>query len=321
MKDTEFAYASARIRSDENSLLSLSFLTGLAQEQDCSAAVSALISHGYHSLEETSNRDKAFELCMSELWEEINSCLRGKACLDFLILKNDFHNLKVSIKSIIVDTVPDKLFIKPCVFDPDEIYESVKTRNFDLLDPIISEAAERGYKTITETMDGQLFDICIDSYYYKELLEQCHDYPFAYEYFSKQLAMYDIKTALRLAKSGKTAEAAFDAVLENSLIDVSLLRRAAKKSVDDVLSYVETTEFSSLAEAYRISSPAMEKKCASILAAELEKARLISFGTEPVLAYFIAKENEINTVRMILNCIDAKISPQKICERMCVEYV
>ena len=321
MKDTEFAYASARIRSDENGLLGLNFLTNLAEERDCTAAVSALINQGYYQLEETSNRDEAFEECMSELWAEVKACVNGKACFDFLIIKNDFYNLKAVIKGIVSNNPPEKLFLRPCVFDPNEMYEFVKARNFDLLDPIISEAAERGYKLITETMDGQIFDICIDRYYYSTLLEQSCDYPFAYEYFSKQLAMYDIRTALRIAETGKTADAVLDAVFDSNLIDVGMLKRAAKKSVNDVLSYVESTEFSSLAEAYRTSNTAMERECASILASVLEKARLVSFGTEPIFAYFIVKENEINTVRMILNCIDAKIPAQKICERMCVSYV
>lgn len=321
MKDTEFAYASARIRADENSLLGFAFLTQLAEAQDFDSAAAMLASHGYPMIEKAENLDDTLEICESELWKETEAAVGGKAELDFLIMKNDFHNLKVSVKSIAADVDPRGMFLHPCIFDPSEVYETVKSRQFDLLDPMLSKAASGGYRLITGTMDGQLYDIYIDSCYIAELLKKCEAYPFAYEYFSKYAALYDIKTALRLAETGKKSEAVLDAVVDNPMLDVQVLRLSASKSVGDVLSYIEGTEFSALSDAYKNSYAAFERACAEMLAAELEGARYVSFGTEPIIAYFIAKENEINTVRMILNCKAAKIPSLKIRERMCDVYV
>lgn len=321
MKDTEFAYASARIRADENSLLGFAFLTQLAEAQDFDSAAEMLVRGGYPSIKTAKSLDDTLEICERELWEETEAAVGGKAELDFLIMKNDFHNLKVSVKSIAADVDPKGLFLHPCIFDPSEVYDTVKSRQFDLLAPMLSRAASDGYRLITETMDGQLFDIYIDGCYITELLKKCEAYRFAYEYFSKYAALYDLKTALRLAETGKKSETVLDAVVENPLLDAQTLRLSASKSVGDVLSYIEGTEFSALSDAYKNSYAAFERACAEMLAAELESARYVSFGTEPIIAYYIAKENEINTVRMILNCKAAKIPSLKIRERMCDVYV
>lgn len=321
MKDTEFAYASARIRADENSLLGFAFLTQLAEVQDFDSAAEMLVRGGYPSIKTAESLDGTLEICERELWEETEAAVGGKAELDFLIMKNDFHNLKVSVKSIAADVDPKGLFLHPCIFDPSEVYDTVKSRQFDLLAPMLSKAASDGYRLITETMDGQLFDIYIDGCYITELLKKCEAYRFAYEYFSKYAALYDIKTALRLAETGKKSEAVLDAVVDNPLLDAQTLRISASKSVGDVLSFIEGTEFSALSDAYKNSYAAFERACAEMLAAELESARYVSFGTEPIIAYYIAKESEINTVRMILNCKAAKIPSLKIRERMCDVYV
>ncbi len=321
MKDTEFAYASARIRADENSLLGFAFLTQLAEAQDFDSAAEMLVRGGYPSIKTAESLDGTLEICERELWKETEAAVGGKAELDFLIMKNDFHNLKVSVKSIAADVDPKGLFLHPCIFDPSEVYDTVKSRQFDLLAPMLSKAASDGYRLITETMDGQLFDIYIDGCYITELLKKCEAYRFAYEYFSKYAALYDIKTALRLAETGKKSETVLDAVVDNPLLDAQTLRLSASKSVGDVLSFIEGTEFSALSDAYKNSYAAFERACAEMLAAELESARYVSFGTEPIIAYYIAKKNEINTVRMILNCKAAKIPSLKIRERMCDVYV
>ena len=321
MKDTEFAYASARIRADENSLLGFAFLTQLAEAQDFDSAAEMLVRGGYPSIKTAESLDGTLEICERELWKETEAAVGGKAELDFLIMKNDFHNLKVSVKSIAADVDPKGLFLHPCIFDPSEVYDTVKSRQFDLLAPMLSKAASDGYRLITETMDGQLFDIYIDGCYITELLKKCEAYRFAYEYFSKYAALYDIKTALRLAETGKKSETVLDAVVDNPLLDAQTLRLSASKSVGDVLSFIEGTEFSALSDAYKNSYAAFERACAEMLAAELESARYVSFGTEPIIVYYNAKKNEINTVRMILNCKAAKIPSLKIRERMCDVYV
>lgn len=321
MRDTEFAYAAARIRSDENGLLGFSFLTQLAEAQDFDAAAAMLARGGYPMIETAEEIDNILEQCEAELWEETEAAVGGKAKLDFLIMKNDFHNLKAAVKSIAADADPAGLFLRPCIFDPSEVYEAVKSRRFDLLDPMLSEAAANGYRLITETMDGRLFDIYIDGRYLAELLKRCGEFPFAYDYYSKYAAIYNIKTALRIAEFGKKSAAVSEAIVDTPLQDVGAIKRAASMSVSEVLSYVEGTEFSALSDAYKNSYAVFECACAEMLAAELERAEYISFGTEPIIAYFIKKENEINTVRMILNCKAAKIPSRKIRERMCEAYV
>lgn len=52
----------------------------------------------------------------------------------------------------------------------------------------------------------------------------------------------------------------------------------------------------------------------------LKKAKLISFGPEPIIAYIFAKENEIKAVRIILTGKKNGVDPDIIKERLRERY-
>ena len=53
----------------------------------------------------------------------------------------------------------------------------------------------------------------------------------------------------------------------------------------------------------------------------IEKAKYKSFGIEPLIAFYIAKDAEIKNVRIILSCKHNELPPQTIRERVRKLYV
>lgn len=54
---------------------------------------------------------------------------------------------------------------------------------------------------------------------------------------------------------------------------------------------------------------------------QLKKAKFVPFGLEPLIAYMIAKENDLKTARIILAGKVAGIDKQRIAEKVRETYV
>ena len=86
-----------------------------------------------------------------------------------------------------------------------------------------------------------------------------------------------------------------------SSVSADRLKEAALNGEEAVLSYLEGTEYAEAAEKYRESTSAFEKWADDRITDCVGDARYKSFGIEPVVAYYVARTAEINSVRIILS--------------------
>ena len=94
MKDTRYATAVARIRMNENYLMSADDVNRLIGAKSKADAVSIIADSG---LCKRSGDDIDFKRALSDMWELVLSVAPDKHEFDFLLLDNDFHNLKTSV--------------------------------------------------------------------------------------------------------------------------------------------------------------------------------------------------------------------------------
>ncbi|GEM_PF-155760 len=323
MKDTEYACAVATVRSKEAELFNMSYAEQLIDATDFNTAKSILVDKGVTGFAETDDVSKALSDYMPKILDFLKEILPDKNALDFLIVKNDFHNLKASIKGLISNTDPHKMFIKPSILDSEFVYESVKSKNFDNLPKWISQVATDSYQLLTSTMDGQLFDIFVDT----ASLQAVKDFSanaeseFAMLLADKFVTLTNIKIALRLSAVKST-----DAVVENAFcqcdgLDVIALAKSTLKGADDVLTYLDSIGFNDLIVEYAKSSAAFENKCDSIIMGMLDEAKRISFGIEPLIAFYLAKVAEHKTIKVIMSGKHIGLTNAEIKERVRELYV
>ena len=145
MDNTKYAYAVSYIRYLENKLLPDSFFDALSDAPDYNSAVKLLKdkkiiydekSDNIYDIEAMLNKSLKTE------WENIKEIIPFKNELDFLIVKNDFHNLKAIIKSIFINQNPKLYYLFPALIEPDFLYKKIKEKAFSVLTLLISEIAE-----------------------------------------------------------------------------------------------------------------------------------------------------------------------------------
>lgn len=319
MKDTSYAYAVSSVHSMENELLQKSFFNQLIDTPDLKSALNLLSDKGFLSDKDISS---ALQLKMKEMWEYLMSIAPDKKELEFLIVKNDFHNLKVCLKAMITNKKDNMPFIYPCIYEPEEMFAALKDSEFDKMPEFLREYAKKAYEIITTTSDGQLMDLYIDknALITMNIMAEKSKNLLATEISKLMTVFSDIKIALRASKGQKSDVFYEYAFVPCEDIDISILKNASLKGSDEVFQYIEATPFSYLCE-YKNKMALLEKRCEDEITALLNKSRLVSFGMEPLISYYFAYETRIKNLRIILGSKRVGADNSIISERIRDIYV
>ena len=322
MKDTEFAFAVAKIRANENKLLTNSFLDMLITASDYESAVKILEDSDYADF---SSHDTGVVLD-NKLRDAYNLVLEAspdKHCLDFLVVKNDFHNLKAALKCIALNKDCTELMVMPSVIDVDTVKLAVNEKNFSLLPEFASTVAAYAYDILMRTMDGQLVDVIID----KAMLETQISFanmsknPICIDVAQLTAALFNIRCALRAIRTGKDKSFYDMCLAECSIFDITRLKDSCLSGYDSFVQYLSSTVVSQVCEHLSNSSTTFEKCIDDMILSLVKNAKYTSFGIAPLLAYCFAVESEIKNLRIILSCKKNGYNESAIRERVRESYV
>lgn len=323
MRDTEFAYGVAHIRAHELSLLSNDNLESMISAANLSEAVRVLGDKGW----DTESGDIS-EMLLKESeknWKLICDCLPAEHLLDCLIVENDFHNLKTSVKTAFTKEDPDQYFLFPCVYDPQQVKEAIEKKDFSSLPECMGETAEKAYDILARLGSGQMSDVIIDrqAMAIKLQLAEKSDSALLKNAVAMNVAAANIKIALRCVKTGKSLDFMKKAMSEECpIINIETLQKKAVEGENAVTSYLEgVKEFSQAASLLKESSTLFEKYLDDAIMDKVKEAKYTSFGVEPIFAYFMAREAEIKNVRVILSLKRNGISSDEIRKRVREAYV
>lgn len=319
----DFTYAVARIRYRENKLLTDADLNTLLSAKDADAIIRQLRDKGWGETSDGNDPDALLRRESEKVWEFIDEIVPEREAFDFLLVPNDFHNLKVAVKAITRDMKPDDMFIRNATVAPEDIYDAVGKREYDQLPEFLRDTAKEAMSALLQTSDGQLCDIIIDKacMEYVAKLGKENSEEIIRLYCELFVASADIKIAIRSAHTKKRLDFIQRSMAACDSLDIDRLATAASLSYEDVLKYLETTRYSAAIPAIRVSMSAFEKWCDDYVTEAMKPQKWEPFTIGPVVAYLIARENEIKAVRMILSAKINGLSDDVIKERLRLMYV
>ncbi|SFW13783.1 V0D/AC39 family V-type ATPase subunit [Ruminococcus flavefaciens] len=313
MNDTKYANAVGTVRAMENSLLTRTDIDQLINSRNKAEISSIIQSRSGSSSSES----------LSDVWAMLRAYAPDCKELPILLYRNDFHNLKAVLKAIISNREPKQYYIEPSNVELSTLVEAINSKEYDELPNYMQSTAEEAYELITQTLDGQLSDSLIDMAALKAMqksAEEC-DSSFMQRYTELLTVCADIKTAYRCSILGKSAQFMESAICGSSELDKEQLIRAALGGIESLFSYLEGTAYSDAAALLKDSAAQYEKWCDDVIMELAETARMQAFGSEPLAAYFIAKEAEIKNLRILSVCKEFGADKETITERMRKLYV
>lgn len=323
MKETAYTFAVAKIRTIETNLLNSSDIEQLITASDYDSAIRVLEDKGFISENENEDIECLLKQQIKNTWQLLSEISPDRSQLEFLVVRNDFHNLKAVLKALLSGVENADYFILPSLIDPELIKTAVISKRFNDLPNFLADGAAKTYDVLVRTTDGQLADIMLDAMTLDNIILRAEK---TSNNFIKKLAELiavtaNIKLAFRAARTGKDEQFLKTALCSPKTLDKSALINAAKKGLEELINFLSGTAYKEAAEYFKISTTAFEKWCDDIIMSHIESAKYVSFGTEPLIAYYIAKEAEIKTIRIILSCKHNNMAADIIRERVRKLYV
>ena len=332
IKDTDYLFSTARVRSVEKNMLTLERAEKMIDAKTTEDALRVLDDCYYGNVNELTDVNDYEKLLTEEhkkTYDFITSIAPELNYFKMFLYPYDYHNLKVIMKSEYLGIDASDILINTGSIDVKTLKYSVKERDFSALTESMQNALKEIIEDFPKTNDPQIIDIILDKYCYGEMLKSAEqtNNQFIIEYVRMQIDAINIKSYVRLKKMNKS----WDFFTKIFLGGGKIYEQVFIKNYDDPFEkfaehlsafgfkevFIEGTE--ALEETKKFTT--LEKLLDNKLIEHIKYAKYVPFGIEPLVGYLIAKDNEIKIARIILAGKIAGISPELIRERLRETYV
>lgn len=301
--ELDYTYGVARIRALESSLFSNDTITALLQCQTYDDCMNFLRDKGWgngnpdQTLSEMSSEEKA------KTQQVLNDLIEDSDAVDILSIKDEFHNLKAAIKQVCTEDETKDVFYTHCKSDAEFLKNCIRQGEYSSLPDYMAAAAKEATEILLKTGSGQLCDVIIDRATLEAIKaagEKSENHLIK-KYADSQVMIADIKIAVRCASTGKDSQFAEKCLVPCSGISVTELMTAVDNGIAGVCDYLESVGFSDAVAALKKSKSVFECWCDNKIIEDIKPEKYNAFSIGPIVAYVIARENEIKTVKIILS--------------------
>lgn len=331
--DTLYAYAVGRIRAIERRLLDKNKIDRMVDAKTPGEALKVLIEADYgYSSKEQANISEYEGLLRDELKKTYNVLAEiapEPDVFDIFLYKNDFHNIKVLLKSEFLGISDEQLLSETGSVPVNKLKVMLRDRNFKELPETVSDAIIDAIDTFNRTGDPQLIDIILDTACFKLMHETAaaSENPFLIRVTEITIDLINIKSFIRIRHLNKS----WDFMERVLLIGGTISPQSYFKYLDTPVSKLNDafrgTSYEALCEegiseyTEKGSLTRFEKLSDDFMINFLKKAKYIHLGIEPLIAYLIAKETEVKNARIVMIGKINKIESDVIRERLRETYV
>lgn len=332
IKDTDYLFSTARVRSIEKNMLTreraekmidaktIEDALRVLDECDYGYGIEPIVPNDYEKLL-TDEHKKAYDFIMT-IAPELNY-------FKMFLYPYDYHNLKVLMKSEYLGIDFSSSLVDTGSIELKTLKYALKERDFTKLTEIMGKALKEVIEVFPKTMDPQLIDIIFDKNCYDEMLKSAEQTNslFIEDYVRLQIDTINIKTHVRLKKMNKSWDFFTKVFIPggkiNEQVFFSNFNEPYEKFSDQLAAY-------GFKEVFLLGTQALEETGLFTLLEKLldnkiiqyvKDSKYIPFGIEPLASYLIAKDNEIKIARIILAGKISGISSELIKERLRETYV
>lgn len=323
MSSEKYTYAVARIRALEVSLFSNSTIDQLIACQSYEQCLQFLEEKGWGDTETSGNAEAILTREEEKIWEVVKELSVDMKNFDVLSFPKLYHNLKAAVKAVCTEEEGRHIFYEDVSVPGDMMLEIIKEKDFYKLPEHMQQAAAEAYDTLLHTGDGQLCDVIIDRAALDAIYSagKASDAVIIRDYAESTVAVADIKIAVRSQKTAKSLDFMKRAMAECESVNADQLAKAALAGMDAICEYLSGTAYAQGAEALKESASAFERWCDNRIIETISPQKYNAFTIGPVVAYVIARQNEIKTVRIILSGKSNDLPDESIRERVREMYV
>lgn len=327
----QYAHAVGRVRAKEPRLLDKTKIDNMAEARSADEALKVLGETEYSdylaSLASIHEFDKALELELHRVYREMRQF--APELVGIFARRFDYHNLKVLFKAQKLGEKRDDLLVRDVGNIPvDELARAVNEDEFSKLPLHMRRAARQVSESFRIEPDPQLADMLLDRAMYAEIAEYVAEMavPMLKDYFTFLVDLLNIKTYVRVKRANRSKEFLEQALLPGGSLDMT----GVVQLLDPLEVLIDRLSYSPYArvveegiQSYQKTNTLtrFEKLADDFLIQYVKRAKYITFGLEPLVAYLLAKENEMKVIRIVMVGKINQLPTEEIKERLRDVYV
>ncbi|MEO0078538.1 MAG: V-type ATPase subunit [candidate division WOR-3 bacterium] len=307
--DPDYGFAIGRVRARERELLGSSEYELLVRAADASGFLAALLETSYSSYFGQDRATEGIEPKLARALEE-NDSFFTKHCekswlLDFVRLRTDCLNLKVLAKR---RSSGAELESQPLARTGTISREALR-QIVEAPDRAEPRWAAEAWARATDTRDGQHAPSTIDAIFdracYKEQLRVVRRSEFLSGYLGLCADVENIRTLIRVRVLGEGREMLKVAFVDGGTVHEEELAALVETEWAEVAAHFGSGRFrdyvaAAIAGLERARSlRTMERIGRELKLAYLRRSRYAVFGHEPLVTFYLLRENEVTNIRLL----------------------
>ena len=320
----KYLYLSAMLRAREAKMLTRDRAERMIDAPSFDEAAKMLTDCGYRDLSGCTAAEVEAELAAhrAEIFSELARLSPDPEPIEVFRMKYDYHNAKIVIKSEAEGIDRSDLMSLSGRIAPGVLQKCFMEEKYAGIPAELADAMVEAKSVLARTQNPQLADFVLDRAYFAELLKAADGLGsgFLRGYAQTMIDASNLRSAVRTMRMGKDADFLKTALVPGGGIDCARILAAFGSSDTLAAIYANTVLAAAAAQGAQAAKggtmTAFELSCDNAVTAYLTRARLVSYGEAPVIAYLAAVEGEVTALRMILTGLLASLAPEKIRERL-----
>ena len=333
MDRMDFTQSVVRTRVLEKRLLQRTIIERMIDAEDVETVFRILGETEYSNqlgkVDRPEDYDKVLSAELDRVYELMEELSPDQRVVELLLLKYDYHNLKVMVKEHILDTDFSHMYVKRGTSEILEIKADFLAGNIKGIKEEFALALQEVVDDYEKTKDPQRIDLIFDKYYYDHLFKLAKETGIELfeEYVVDLIDFTNIRTLIRLKKQNKSNKFLQEVLLPHGNIDLETIVLSLPDNIDNIINKFKNYSISpalkqGLEDYEETGSLSHYEKYMDNHLMDLNRSsNNIHFGPEPLFSYILAKETEISILRIIMVSKINNIPPDSIRERLRDLYV
>jgi len=322
--DWRYVFQTAQVRVLEMQMLTKTALLDMANAESFEAAADLLSATEYalpragKRFAEMDDILRARRQAVRQLFADL---ILDRSIGQLFRTRDDFANLRLAVRRTLTKKPLGTDYSPDGNFPPEQFAEVFEQENYNLFPDYMADAAEQAVLAYYKDKDVRQIDYAIDRVQAEYNLKRARHLEsiFLLGLFRIQIDLTNIRTLVRLKFTESEQRNVF---IDGGFIELERFERGLDLGYEAlgplffVTPYYEVVQAGAGYLAQNKSFLAAEQRCDVHLIGFLKSTVEVIAGPQPIIAYFLMKENEIRTVRLILTAKKNFLDTQLILDRI-----
>jgi V/A-type H+-transporting ATPase subunit C len=306
--DTRYAYAVTRVRGMETRLLDRQWIERLLSETPA-GVLKALGDTAHQEAFSSVSRPEEIEAGLTKALAETLAVIARISpeppLINIFRMRWDFRNLTSLIKASVQKGGEGEIGLTQGIgtIDVETLRKAVEDRNFVMLPAVLGEAARAALDAYRDRSEIRVIDHVLGRAVWAHALAtaRAHGNDFLVQYLRTEIDLANVKAFVRIKESGKDVDDLTRAFIPGATLELSFFSGLLGEAMDAFARAIEFGKYSALAPLFREWSKdhgyLLELACDNVLLKEVDGAKRIAYGIEPLVAFILYRQIEIKLVR------------------------